>query len=157
MADNVRAFGIALDEYTKAVPPGWHPFMQNYPLKLYLEKFDLWKRQTTVSEEEIGVTMVGRLKGPAYRVVMKMRLIKWQEEGEPPVVTLVNNEPVQDSVITGSDAIAHKRQVHPGIDVGLEGHILTDWGYLMALETLQDAYGPEAHDVLGQVLEKFFS
>ena len=36
--------GIALDEYTKTVPPGWYPYMHNYPLKLFLEKFDAWLR-----------------------------------------------------------------------------------------------------------------
>ena len=26
--------GIALDDYTKACPPGWQPYMHNYPLKV---------------------------------------------------------------------------------------------------------------------------
>ena len=62
------SYGLALDEYSKSVPPGWMPGIHGYPLKLYVEKFDLWKRQTNVAEEEIGVTTVGRLKNKAYRV-----------------------------------------------------------------------------------------
>ena len=65
MSERHASYGPALDEYTKSVPPGWLPYMYGYPLKLYVEKFDLWKRQTSVPEEEIGATMVGRQKSDA--------------------------------------------------------------------------------------------
>ena len=69
--------GIPLDEYTKATPPGWKPHMQDYSLRLYLEKLRLWLRTTDIGTGDpakVGPTVVGRLRGAAYRVVMKMRI-----------------------------------------------------------------------------------
>ena len=54
--------------------------MYGYPLKLYVEKFDLWKRQTSVPEEEIGATMVGRLKGAANRLALKSQTARCVED-----------------------------------------------------------------------------
>ena len=70
--------GIPLGEYTKATPPGWKPHMQDYSLRLYFEKLRLWIRTTDLgngpeNQAKIGPTVVGRLRGAAYRVVMKMR------------------------------------------------------------------------------------
>ena len=69
--------GIPLGEYTKATPPGWKPHMSDYSLRPYLEKLRLWIRTTDLGQgdqSKIGPTVVGRLRGAAYRVVMKMRL-----------------------------------------------------------------------------------
>ena len=62
--------GIPLDEYTKATPPGWKPHMQDYSLRLYLEKLRLWLRTTDIGTGDpakVGPTVVGRLRGAAYR------------------------------------------------------------------------------------------
>ena len=45
--------GIALDEYNKTTPPGWAKFIHNYPLPLFIEKFDAWKRQTSLIEADL--------------------------------------------------------------------------------------------------------
>ena len=71
MADEVR--GLPLEEFSKNVPPGWKPHQFNYPLRLYLEKLQLWLRTTELTAESVGPTVVGRLKGAAYRVAMKIR------------------------------------------------------------------------------------
>ena len=132
MTDRHQSYGPALDEYTKSVPPGWMPGIYGYPLKLYLEKFDLWKRQTNVTEDEIGVTMVGRLKGKAYRVAMKIRIkpyITNPDTGEV-VIDQVTNEPIPGPEITGSEAIAFKKQVHP-----TTGAVLKEAGYVQRLHS----------------------
>ena len=64
--------GITLEDYTKTCPPGWAPYMHDYPLKLYKEKLALWLRITDIEESKLGPTVVGRIKGPAYRIIMKM-------------------------------------------------------------------------------------
>ena len=53
-------------------------------IKIILEKFDLWKRQTNVPEEEIGVSLAGQLKDAAYRLAMKIK-IRTYKEGIPGV------------------------------------------------------------------------
>ena len=123
MTDNVR-HGLALDEYTKSTPPGWRPHMHSYPLKLFLEKFDLWKRQTSVPENEIGVTLAGRLKDAAYRLAMKIK-IQTYKTGVPGVTDSASapaegsassalddevlldetGNPIPDKLITGTEAV----------------------------------------------------
>ena len=66
--------GIPLDEYTKVTPPGWKPHMSDCSLRLYLENLRLWIRTTDIGDNtKIGPTVVGRLRGAAYRQFMKMR------------------------------------------------------------------------------------
>ena len=66
--------GINLEDYTKSTPPGWQAYMHNYPLKHYRERLALWMRITDVPAEKLGPTILGRIKGSAYRLIMKMRL-----------------------------------------------------------------------------------
>ena len=68
--------GLAMYEYTKATPPGWKEYIHGYPLKLYLEELWLWIRTTDVPPDNIGPIAVGRLKGAAYRMVLKMRILR---------------------------------------------------------------------------------
>ena len=63
-----------MEDYTKSCPPGWQPYMHNYPLKLYKERLSLWLRITDVAEEKLGPIVLGRIKGSAYRLIMKIRL-----------------------------------------------------------------------------------
>ena len=72
MATDTR--GLPLDEYTRSCPPGWKPHMTNYPLRTFIEKLRLWKRQTELDEAVQGPVVVGRLKGAAYRIAMKIRV-----------------------------------------------------------------------------------
>ena len=65
--------GINLEDYTKSTPPGWQAYMHNYPLKHYRERLALWMRITDVPAEKLGPTILGRIKGSAYRLIMKMR------------------------------------------------------------------------------------
>ena len=161
--------GLALDEYTKSTPPGWRPHMHDYPLKLFLEKFDLWKRQTSVPEEEIGVTMAGRLKGAAYRLAIKIKIQTYKEgiqgaesssapaEGSASasiaddVLLDAEGKPIPDKLITDTEAISHLAQKHP-----TTGKNLNESGWTAILDALQDLYGSEKHDIVAQILGKFF-
>ena len=72
MGSDIR--GLALEDYTKNTPPGWQAHMSNYPLKTYKEKLSLWMRTTDVQGEALGPTILGRIKGAAYRIIMKMKV-----------------------------------------------------------------------------------
>ena len=72
MGSDIR--GLALEDYTKNTPPGWQPYITQYPLKLYKQKLALWLKTTDVDADKIGPTVLGRIKGAAYRLIMKMRV-----------------------------------------------------------------------------------
>ena len=66
--------GLVLDEYTKACPPGWKPHVASYPLRVYLEKVQLWLNMTDIAAHQLGASLVGRLKEAAYRLALKTRI-----------------------------------------------------------------------------------
>jgi len=68
----MEARGIPLEEYTKQCPPGWAPHTPGYPFKTYLDKVHLWQMMTDVELAKQGPTLIGRLKGAAYRVALKL-------------------------------------------------------------------------------------
>ena len=76
--------GLPLDEFSRSVPPGWRPHLSSYPLKDYKDKLKLWLRMTDVSLAQIGPTVVGRSKGAAYRVALKIR----DRRQDGPILTL---------------------------------------------------------------------
>ena len=64
--------GLPLQEYTSRVPPGWDPNDSRYPLHLYQERLSLWSRLTELRPEQVGVAIVGRLKGRAYNLALSL-------------------------------------------------------------------------------------
>ena len=68
--------GLPLDEYNRQTPPGWKPYMSDYPLRLFLEKLKLWYRQFQGDDAEVGVLVAGRLKGGALTTALKLRVPK---------------------------------------------------------------------------------
>ena len=68
---------LALEEYSKNVPPGWEPHLPNYPLRLYVEKFNLWRNlvKDDFQAHQMGSLMVGRLKNAANRIAMKIQIV----------------------------------------------------------------------------------
>ena len=91
--------GMSLEDYSKQVPPGWMAHMSNYPLKLYKEKLALWMRITDLDEEKQGPTILGRIKGPAYRIIMQMQVPRQPDE-------------THDEVwyVTGDEGVSAKKQ-----------------------------------------------
>ena len=137
----MEARGIPLDEFTKGCPPGWSPHLVQYPLKLYREKLRLWLRTTDVAEEAVGPTIVGRLKGAAYRLALKVRVPR--QDGR----TLVGDEalcalrePAQYDPTTGAELL-------PGTQSGLQKF----------LELLEESFGEEEQDVQAASLDRFFN
>ena len=134
--------GTPLDEYTKVTPPGWAPHMQNYPLRLYLEKLRLWLRITDLQDRtKIGPTIVGRLTGAAYRLVMKMRLVRQNRR-----------------VLTGDEAVAAFQEPEIPADPQA-GHPYVPEapsGVDVVISTLQGSSGALEHDQQALALERFF-
>eukprot|EP00959_Pyramimonas_sp_CCMP1952_P329605 6900837-Pyramimonas_sp.AAC.1 len=65
--------GLALDTFTKSVPPGWRVGLPKYPLRRYTQLLRLWWRQTDISESATGPAMAGRLKGAAFQIANNLK------------------------------------------------------------------------------------
>ena len=74
MASSTGPTGIPLDEYTATVPPGWKPGQEKYPLRLYLDKLQLWWKTADMTVPQAAVFIAGRLKEGAHKVALKIRL-----------------------------------------------------------------------------------
>ena len=142
---------LALDEYNKTTPPGWMPHMREYPLKLFKEKFRLFMKQTSLKYEEIGPVLLGRLKGAAYRLAMKVVAQRYKEISGVVQLDTTSGQPIEDVILREDDAIACYEQRHP-----ISAAVLCKHGYEIVIDQLEETYGPEQHDVLGKVLDKFF-
>ena len=139
MAEEIR--GLPLDEYSKSVPPGWKPHQHSYPLRLYLEKLRLWLRIADMDQGAIGPTVVGRLKGAAYRVAMKVR--SQRQDG---------------TTLTGDAAVAAPAEPEITDPVsGVVTHEASFSGLQLVLNALQAAYGEEEQDVQGLALDRFYN
>ena len=69
-----HAGGVPLEEYRKDIPPGWEPNLVNYPLKLYMERVQLWYRVYEGADESVGPLLAGRLRGRAQQIALGLRL-----------------------------------------------------------------------------------
>ena len=96
MATSAGPTGLPLDEYTSQTPPGWKPGMDHYPLKLYIDKLNLWWKQAEMEIPQAAVLIAGRLKGGASRLALKLRLER----------TLADSPPTHDQ---GADALVRAR------------------------------------------------
>ena len=139
MTEEVR--GLPLEEYSKSVPPGWKPHQHSYPLRLYLEKLRLWLRVVDMDQGAIGPTVVGRLKGAAYRVAMKIRSTR------------------QDGTqLTGDAAVAAPAEAETrDPNTGEVVQAASPSGLQLVLDALQAAYGEEEQDVQGLALDRFYN
>ena len=98
--------GIPLDEFTTVTPPGWKPHMSDYAFRLYREKVRLWLRITEIQDNtNIGPTVVGRLRGAACRLVVKMRLAS--QNGQ----VLIDDEAV--AALSGNEILEDIQAGHP--------------------------------------------
>ena len=65
---------LPLQEFRRDTPPGVAPGDPSYPLRLYLEKLQLWYKTTTAEDEVVGPLIAGRLHGRAAKVAMSLRI-----------------------------------------------------------------------------------
>ena len=149
--------GIALEEYTKNTPPGWAPYMNNYSLKLYKEKLALWLRTTDVENEKLGPTIVGRIKGAAYRIIMKMRVPRQPTPEHPDGYYVTADAGVAALAQPAIPAVEGYWDAQQGIQVhGRPGFPATPSGVDMIIQTLEAQYGELQTDLKGKALDRFF-
>ena len=150
MSDFVSKY-MALEEYNKAIPPGWEPHNPSYTPRQYKERLALWGHYNNTPGQEMtanqkGPVVVGRLKGSAYRLANKIQIkIPDDERYE---------ERLRGKTLVGPEAI-----IFPGItgDPTLDPPVLDiPSGIKAILAKLEEAYGPEASDILAKVLDRFF-
>ena len=151
MADSSAGRGyLALDEYSKFVPPGWEPHLSWYPLKSYEQNLELWGHLIVNQEtgdtppmSTIGPLIYGRLKGAAKRLALNMTITF----PDTPNVPLG----MQGTVIQGTNAI-----VFPGIaaDPATNSPAMLS-GLQTLLQVLKHAYGRDLQDLSGEALDRF--
>ena len=136
MANAADLRGIPLDEYTRQCPPGWRPYVRSYSLITYEEKLRLWMRMTDIPGDCQGSVVVGRLKGSAYRIAMKIRLRR--QDG---------------SMLYQDEAVNAPAQAEdPG--QGLEA---TPSGLQQILADLRTAFGDDSQDLQAFHLDRFLN
>ena len=118
--------------------------MDHYPLKLYIDKLNLWWKQAEMEIPQAAVLIAGRLKGGASRLALKLRLER-PINAQPPLID------------TGADAIVRERTdeyrdaatnivIQPRIPSGIER--------LMAV--LIERYGLDTQDSVTVALDNFY-
>ena len=151
MSDYVTKY-MALEEYTKTVPPGWEPHNPQYTLRQYNERLELCGHYNNTPGSEmpanqIGPAVVGRLRGSAYRLANKIQ-IKIADDARI-------DPKYRGKTLLGAEAICF-----PGItgDPNLIPPVDTVPSGIKAIQAiLEKAFGADAADQLALVLDRFFS
>ena len=69
--------GLALEDFSKTIPPGWKPLVRGYTFRKYMQKLRLWWRITDEDREErIGPLIVSRLKSTPFRQAMSFTIVR---------------------------------------------------------------------------------
>ena len=131
---------LPLQEFRRDVPPGWAPGDHSYPLRLYLEKLQLWYKTTSVEDEVVGPLIAGRLHGRAAKVAMSLRIPR-----------------PDGNVDIGPDALSRlsvDEVIDPTTGAVMQNAIASGVQYLMA--ALRQAFGQRDQDLATSALDKFF-
>ena len=133
-----------MDEYTAATPPGWKPGMDHYPLRMYVDKLQLWWKQADVDVPHAAVLIAGRLKAGAGKLALKLKLERPR----------AHQPPTHD---TGADALVRERieEVRdPQTGIITQSRIPSGIERLIA--TLVERYGLDDQDTVTVALDHFF-
>ena len=158
MSESGNSRHLALDEYTKFIPPGWEPHLSWYSLKNYRDNLELWGHLiaeddgTTPPMNTVGPLVIGRLKGAAKRLAMK---ISMEYPQEPHSLIPANK---RGTTITGIAAIVHERipeEYDPNTGVMICRGMPS--GLQLLLQQFDDAYGKDDQDISGEALDRFDS
>ena len=131
---------LPLQEFRRDVPPGWTPGDPAYPLRLYMEKLQLWYKTTNLEDEIVGPMVAGRLHGRAAKVAMALRVPR-----------------PDGGVDVGPDALSRlsvDEVVDPAGNV-IQQHIAS--GVQFLLNSLRQAFGQQDQDLATASLDRFFS
>ena len=132
---------LPLQEFRRDVPPGWQAGDPAYPLRLYLEKLQLWYRTTNLDDEIVGPMVAGRLHGRAAKVAMMLRVPR--PDGGYDV---------------GPEALARlsvDEVLDPNTGAVIQQPIASGVQYL--LMALRSAFGQQDQDLATTALDRFFS
>ena len=129
MAAPRAAGGLAIDESTTHIPPGWQPGLDWYPFRLYVEKIKIWYQTTEWADDKLGPVMAQRLKEGALRVALTLKLPLPANEGGGTVIGDVAlarpavpaqldqiGNVIQPAIRSGAAELIHKLEQCYGLD-----------------------------------------
>lgn len=98
-----------MQEFRREIPPGWAPGDSSHPLKLYMEKLQLWYKTTALEDEVVGPMVAGRLHGRAAKVAMTLRVPRPDGAYDvgPEALSRLSVDEVLDPVTWSSGATAN--------------------------------------------------
>ena len=134
--------GLALNTFSRNVPPGWSAGNPKYPLRLYQQLLRLWWKQTQVSEEQCGPMMAGRLRGTALQLAMSLRATRFCPVRE------TMHEFVGEELLACASNEAYTTTA--GIDVPAQAA-----GAAILNQALTTEFGISLQDLTAQSLEAF--
>ena len=140
--DEHPGHGIALNTFTRTTPPGWSPGNRKYPLRLYHQLLRLWWKQTTVSEEQAGPTMAGRLRGTALQLALSLSAYRYCYVRE------------EWTTFVGDELLAQPSAPETTL---LDGTVVAAQlaGAAVLMNALNTEFGVSTQDLASQALESF--
>eukprot|EP00435_Cladocopium_sp_Y103_P056006 s391_g18.t1 len=132
---------LPLQEFRREIPPGWSPGDTSYPLKLYMEKLQLWYKTTTLEDEVVGPMVAGRLHGRAAKVAMSLRVPR--PDGSYDVGPEALSRLSVDEVVDPASGQVIQQPIASGVQ------------YLIT--ALRQTFGQQDQDLATNALDKFFS
>ena len=127
--------GLALDQYSATLPPGWRPGLTHFPFRRYLERMRLWYRMNTLHPSQLGPAVAGRLQGKPFNMAMRLRIT------------------VRDGrTLVGDNALAYEGL--PADDQ--TGTVACESGLQVLIRAMQSRYGTEDEADLVESLDRFF-
>ena len=127
--------GLALEDFSKTIPPGWKPHIRGYTFRKYMQKLRLWWRITDEDREErIGPLIVSRLKSTPFTQAMSFSI---RRQG----VTYRGDEAVSLPAVE-ADPVNQIQAEHSGIR--------------QFLDMMKNLYELHDQDRVGIVLDAYF-
>ena len=142
--DRSGAHSLPLEEFTRAIPPGWRPGLHRYPYQQYKENLKLWWRSRNVAENDIAAVLVAaRLQGLPRRRAMEFRVERL-------------NAAEEMQVHVGDDALVLPAWRDTRDIPDDEKLPSQDTGLQQFLRALGKEYDKDEFDVAGNSLDEFF-
>ncbi len=74
MADSglTGAHHLTQKSFNTKIPPGWNPYMKDYPFAEYMRQMNYWIQCADVHIEQMGPLAAGRLSGRAAQIAQQL-------------------------------------------------------------------------------------